>query len=84
MKWTQDFPTVPGWYWYRDKRYLQRPDDYKAEPVHLVGDGFGSILFSGGGRNPRNIRYWPGLWAGPFDMPVQDVEYREHPAKDAE
>jgi hypothetical protein len=54
--WTNEKPTVPGWYWYRE---------LEGEPEILsIYKDDGQLLISGIG-----LLEFPGEWAGPLERP---------------
>jgi hypothetical protein len=67
MKWTRDFPTKSGWYWFLA--------DIRSRLVHdpvIVQIEFGSQGDGGwfrDGRSPARLNAWAGNWAGPISEP---------------
>jgi hypothetical protein len=76
LRWSQDRPTEPGWYWYED-------DEYGPAPVEVEWTGFIHFIHNPGARQLEVTTacgedyYWPtgplenlnGKWAGPFSPP---------------
>lgn len=69
MKWTDESPTEPGWYWYRQKENV--PEKYwRPHQVVAVDDClFVSTTKHG---NDREVKFFTGQWAGPIEEPEND------------
>ena len=66
LKWTNEVPTVTGWYWYRDP--TPHPDDRRDKIVYLEMSRAGKMLFRDG-RLPNDAEAWGGFFAGPIAEP---------------
>ena len=75
MNWTNERPTEPGWYWYRD-------EEYGPAPVYVEWFGFISdpdARYLSIGSACGEEYYWPsdevakltGAWAGPIPIPQE-------------
>ena len=66
--WTKEKPTVEGWYWFRDGRWLEDSTEGFAECVYIEATPDGMCF--------RNCQQWrkeviaeTGDWAGPISEP---------------
>jgi hypothetical protein len=60
LRWTEEKPTEPGWYWYRGE-----VDD--ADPLIVEVDRAGYFQWPDGGF--QEVKLTKGEWAGPIPLP---------------
>lgn len=65
MNWSSKKPTIPGWYWYRNKR--GEPKCVEFVMIKHLGILFNDL------RLPRDLDSWPGEYAGPIPMPSESL-----------
>lgn len=61
LRWTNERPTKPGWYWYRDARFSDHPRAY-----YVREDG--TIAHPDDAE--AHVNELSGEWAGPADSPA--------------
>lgn len=66
LAWTRERPTVPGWYWYRDRSIVPRV-------VSLTQDGYGLVAY-GIEEYCNRLYEVRGEWAGPLPHPEEPRE----------
>lgn len=62
MTWTNEFPTISGWYWYRDAPGCP----VMVIPVERRAGGFQGCW----GSLWQPVDDEPGEWAGPIEEPI--------------
>mgnify|MGYP001619479552 CR=1 FL=1 len=67
--WTDEKPTVPGWYWWRRKSTSQR-----KKIIHVLAKGRKPYLFYVYGLRYSSYRVFTGQWAGPIPAPEEEVK----------
>lgn len=60
--WTDDLPTSPGWYWFRDQK--------RSAKCVLIDVNSMGVLFRDG-RLPMDAKSWKGQWCGPIPEPKE-------------
>lgn len=64
LRWTDELPTKPGWYWWR--QYVGQ-----QSTVHHVIKSCEALLVEGSLAS-WNVSYHCGQWAGPLPEPIED------------
>jgi hypothetical protein len=64
MNWTKEFPTKPGWYWWREN-----PAGHSF--VIYFDDGF-QCVYTGSSEIPEYREEWTGERWGPIPAPDKD------------